>query len=355
MPLKTLRAATWRHPRPVLAAKAAVAAGAAWLVVQPLGGFVDDYPYYAPLGAVVAMSTSVVESARSAAQAVAAIVTGAALAFGVDALPLPGAAAVAAGIGLGVIVAGARFFGTMGSWVPFATLFVLIVGGAHPMGYAVAYGGLTALGAAIGVVVNLALPQLPLTPAAMAQERLRGQLADQLDLLADGLASEDVLSRDDWARLRLALEPDVRRAEDLLRAATESRRANWRARRWAEVADRREEQARALQRLTGCIDEVIALVVDVRTSMHADDLVAAQLRERATAAFRAVAEMLRTVDGEPEDPDGPDAPAAASTRAAGAVARLAEDAGRAGAAAGHRYLAAAAIAVTLHQAVEAWS
>lgn len=345
----------WRHPRLVLAVKAAAASGLAWLFIQPLGGFVDDYPYYAPLGAIVAMSTSIVGSVRSAAQAVAAIVTGAALAFGVDVLPLPEAIAVAAGIGIGVVVAGARVFGTMGSWVSFTTLFVLIVGGAHPVRYAAAYGSLTALGAAFGVIVNLAFPQLPLTPAVMAQDRLRDRLADQLDLLADGLGSEEVLSADNWARLRLALEPHARRAEDLVRAAAESRRGNWRARRWADAADRREERARALQRLTGCVDEVIALVGDVRTSVHADDTVAAQLRVRATATFRSVAGLLRAVEDETVNPDGPDAPGPAWARAAREVALLAEDAGRAGAAGGHRYLAAAAIAVTLHQAVEAWA
>ena len=46
------------RPRTLLALKAAVAAGLAWLVVLPFSGVADDYPYYAPLGAVVATSTS---------------------------------------------------------------------------------------------------------------------------------------------------------------------------------------------------------------------------------------------------------------------------------------------------------
>jgi uncharacterized membrane protein YgaE (UPF0421/DUF939 family) len=350
-----LRSAAWRHPRLLLAGKTALAAGAAWLLVQPFGGFVDDYPYYAPLGAVVATSTSVVGAARTAAQAVAAILAGAALAVTVNALPLAEPLAIAIGIGIGVLVAGVRGFGTMGSWVPFATLFVLLIGSDDPAEYVAAYGGLTALGAALGVAVNLVVPQLPLTPATLAQERLREQLADQLDLLADGLDHAEPLSPDDWAELRLALHPQARRVEELVQATSEARRANWRARRWAEAADRGEEQARALQRLTGCVDEVISLVGDVRTAVHADEELAAGLRERSSAALRAVAAMLRSVEGEAEEGEEPDAPLTASGHAADAVAHLAEEASRAAGAGGERYLGAAAIAVSLQQAVDAWS
>ena len=353
--LESMRAGIWRRPRLTLAVKTGVAAGAAWLLVQPLGGFVDDYPYYAPLGAVVAMSTSVVASVRTAAGAVAAIVAGAVLAVAIDALPLPGPAAITVGIGLGVLVAAAPIFGTMGGWVPLATLFVLIIGGRDPWRYAAAYGGLTAVGGAVGAVFNLAFPQLPLTPAALAQQRLRGQLADQLDLIADGLEREQVLSPEGWAELRLALEPEAHRAEELVRAASEARRANWRAARWAQAADRREEQARALQQLTGCVDEVMVLVGDVRTSVHADGELAAHLRQRTTAALRAVATMLRTVERGTDQADEPDAAATAVEDASNAVAELAEEAGRAGAAGGDRFLAVAAIAVALHRAVEAWS
>lgn len=354
MPIHSLRSAAWRRPRLALAAKSAGAAGAAWLLVQPFGGFVDDYPYYAPLGAVVVMSTSVVGSVRSAAQAVAAIATGAALAFAVDMLPLPGAVAIAIGIGVGVLVGAAPAFGAMQGWVPLATLFVLIIGGNDPWRYAAAYAGLTAVGAALGIAVNLAFPQLPLTPAQLAQDRLREQLADQLDLLADGLENEQVLSDEDWNELRLALRPQARRVEDLVNAAAEARRVNWRAPRWTEAADRREERARALQRLTGCVDEIIALVGDTRSPVHAGDRHAASLRPCTVTALRAVAAMLRTVDGTTGPADATEASATAAAQADRAVTDLAHEAARVTSADG-RYLPAAAVAVTLHQAVEAWT
>ena len=150
MAWSSLRSGAWRRPRLLLALKTAIAAGVAWAVVQPLGGFVADYPYYAPLGVVVATSTSIVASVRTAVQSVAAIFTGAVLAVLVDVLPVPGAIAIAVGIGVGVVVAAAPLFGSMGSWVPLATLFVLIIGGDHPWRYAAASRCCTTARAACG-------------------------------------------------------------------------------------------------------------------------------------------------------------------------------------------------------------
>ena len=348
------RLATRRHPRVPLALKAAIAAAAAWLLVQPLGGFVDRYPFYAPLGAVVAMSRSVVGSVRRSAQAVAGIAVGASVGLVVLALPGPEVVALALGIAASVLLAGLAFFGPMGSWVPIATLFELIASRGDPWNYAAAYLGLTALGACVGLVANLVLPQLPLTPAAAAQDRLRAALADQLDLLAEGLADEDVLEQDDWAAMRLGLEQQAREVEELAAQAEEARRGSWVARRWAAESDRGTEQARALQRLTGCVDEVVRLVGDARTGVHADDRVAAEVRTAIASAMRAVAVMLRSVDhGVGAQEQGPDALPAAVRQAERDVVGLRRGTALA-VAKDDRYLAAAAIAVSLEQAVDAW-
>ena len=71
---------------------------------------------------------------------------------------------------------------------------------------------------------------MPLTPAAIAQERLREELADQLERLAEGLASARVLSREEWQEHRLALGPQARRVEELIAQAMDARRGNWRSR-----------------------------------------------------------------------------------------------------------------------------
>src|SRR3712207_5602847 len=96
-----LGAVLGRHPRLPLALKCAVAAALAWLLVLPLGGVADDYPYYAPLGAVVAVGTTVVSSVRASVQGLLALLLGAVLSIGVGSLPLPDVVAIAAVVGVG--------------------------------------------------------------------------------------------------------------------------------------------------------------------------------------------------------------------------------------------------------------
>jgi uncharacterized membrane protein YgaE (UPF0421/DUF939 family) len=326
------------HPDFFRAVKAAVAAMLAWLLVQPIGGFVQDYPYYAPLGALAVVSISVVRSVRSSIEVVLAILLGAAIALAVQLLPLPEPLPLGLAIVIGSVIAG--FAGTMGSWVPLAALFVLLAGESDPIEYTAAYGGLTALGALVGVAVNLLFPQLPLTPAAMAQERLRAQLADQLDELATALEQE-IVGEKDWNSLRAALTRTARDAETLMAEARDAQRANWKAARWAETADRHDTRAAALQRLTGCVDEVIALVADQRAEIRNDDAAAAELRATAARALRAVAALLRD--------------SCATEDAGGAVSELRGRVVQAQASTGDHHFAAAAIVLNLEQAVEAWT
>lgn len=127
-------ALAWRTRLP-RALKAALAATLAWLVVQPLGGPADQYAYYAPLGAVIAISVTVVDSASAAVQGVVAILLGAALAVLAVEL-VPGTpAGLAAVVLLGTVVAGWWRLGDMGSWVPIAALFVLTIGSSGLVDY----------------------------------------------------------------------------------------------------------------------------------------------------------------------------------------------------------------------------
>ncbi|HEU5038890.1 MAG TPA: aromatic acid exporter family protein [Nocardioides sp.] len=340
-PARRLRAASQAHPGWFLAAKAGLAAMVAWLVVQPLG-ITDAYPYYAPLGALVAVSTSVVGSVRTSLQAVVALLLGAGLALIVEVLPVPEPLALGLAIVVASMVAGWRALGGMASWVPFAALFVLIAGASDPIEYAGAYIGLTSAGALVGVVVNLLLPQLPLTPAALAQDRLRAALADQLDQLATAL-DEHVLGEHDWAALRRTLAHAARDAEDLTDQARDAARANWNAPRWSAWVEHRDARLRALQRLAGSVDEVVALVSEQRTEIDRDDDVAAALRSAAARAFRSVAALLRN------------STEVAADRARTAVADLRALVFRAQAESDAPHFAAAAITLNLEQAVDAWS
>lgn len=76
------------HPRWAMAVKAAIAATLLWLIVRPWGGVADDYPYYAPFGAAIAVSATVARSFTITIRSIAAILIGALLAFGAAQVPL---------------------------------------------------------------------------------------------------------------------------------------------------------------------------------------------------------------------------------------------------------------------------
>lgn len=342
---------TWEHPRWLLALKTALATGLAWLFVSPVGGFLDDYAYYAPMGAAVAMSTTVVGSVRTSVQAIGAMLVGAVVAVGVSATDPPVPLGIGLVIAIATLLAGIRSLGAMGGWILVTALFVLVLGGAHPVRYIAAYVGLTAFGAVLATAVNALLPQLPLAPVAKAQARLRRALAGELDDLAEGLTADRLLDEHDLERLRRSIEPHVEELRELVGEANEARRANWRAGRWSEAADRRYEQARALERLAGCVDEVGTLVSDQRAAVHSDDERGEELRAAMAHAMRAVASMLRSADEDAREEDADLGPTQVADAAVEdlrlLVARLATSS--------DQHLSASAVWVNLQRAVEAWS
>jgi uncharacterized membrane protein YgaE (UPF0421/DUF939 family) len=312
-----------------------------------MGGLGGHYSYYAPLGAVVAMTTAVVDSVRSSAQAVLAICLGAAISLLVIFADVPVPMDLAVALVVAVLVGGWSRVGPMSTWVPLAAMFVLVAGADHPLRYTAAYAGLTALGAAVGIGVNMLLPQLPLSPSAIAQDRLRRELARELETLANALERE-IVKDQDWAGLRAELARHAHHSEALMLRVRESRRANWYADHYAETTERNDQRARALQRLSGSVDQVIALITDQRTDIRRDEPASAELRACVSSAIAAVAAMVREGDADPEGA------AEASTRARESVERLSHQVVQTQSRSPLPHLAAAAIALDLEQAVDAW-
>lgn len=349
-PLRRVRSFAWMHPRLGTALKTACAAGISWLLVRPVGGFVHDYPYYAPLGAVVAMSWTIAGSVRYSLQVVSAIVLGALLALAARAVAIQEILAIMLVIAVGALLGGWRRLGTMGSWVPVAALFVLIVGGTDPWRYVLAYGGLTGVGAAVSTVLNAALPQLPLGPAAQAERVLRREIVHQLEELARGLEAVEPLTGDEWDMFCDRLDPHARELHELVAVGMEARRGNWRAARRQDLAERRHDHARAFRSLTNCVEAVVALVSDPGVFLHEDHDDAAQLRAASAAALRATAGM---VSADPDDTAEEDR-TVAWKEADAAVAGLEAMASGMIAAAGRRYLPAGGVAANLRRAVQEW-
>lgn len=289
-----------RHPRPALAAKVALAAAVAWMVVQPFEGVAAQYPYYAPFGAVVAVSTTVVSSARESAQSILAILVGAGVALAVESWLGHSVVTVAVVVGLGTLLAGWRRLGSMASWVPVSALFVLILGSADPEQYVAAYAGLTALGAAIGVGINLVLPPLP-AGSTEALDRLRDTLVEQLEELAEALLSERPLSLAEWEERARTMEQAREQTRATVQIAAEGQRANWRARRWRHYLQRQYAAAVTLEQLPFIVEDVTAILAH-ETGAQETIPWGAPLRPRIAHVLQSAADLLRSVDGDGAGP-----------------------------------------------------
>ena len=277
------------------AVRTALAAIIAWVVVQPWGGLADQYPYYAPMGAVIAVTATVAGSFRETWRTALAIGIGAVLALLTTPLHLVLQLGVV--VGLGTVISGWRRLGDTAGWVPIAGLFVLLFGQGNPWGSPTAYMGLTTLGAAIGLVVNAVWPPLPLGATRKATDRLRALLADQLDILAEALSGDTLPDPDEWGRRVHRIDPVLYQMRDLVATLRDSRRANWRARRWRESNDVAERQAQALDAMAFLVEDVTWFLTDREHAGRDDVAIGPRQRPSTAELLRRVAAVLRSMDG----------------------------------------------------------
>ncbi|WP_129339422.1 hypothetical protein [Cellulomonas endophytica] len=300
------------HPRPALALRAAAAAAAAWWLARVLPGTAAaDYPYYAPMGAVIASSTTLAGSARESSQAVVAIALGGGIGLLADLAGDPGSVLVVAlAVAGGVLAAGWRWLGANGSWVPVAALFTLVVG-AGEGAYVGAYAGLTLLGALVGTAVVLLLPPLPVAPARAALATARRAVGRGLAATAELLEEPTPPDAGTWRRHRVRLDPDLAAARREVALATEGARANPRARRRRDDLAALVRQADVLARVARLVDDVVDLLTEEENRDVDVPVLGPALRPPAARVLRATAEVLATTTGGEVDPE-----AAARARAA---------------------------------------
>ena len=222
------------QPRLLLAVKAALAAALAYWLAPHVPGVAAEYPYYAPLGAVIAMYPTIKASLRQGVQTLLGLVVGIVLATVVFSLQegQPGVLAVAAVVGVGTLLAGIRRLGAGRDWVLTAGLFVLLLGGsATTEGDQADYSTGYVIQVAVGVVVGLTVNYLLVPPlyAGRADERLRSlqaSLADRTDDVAAVFEARWPLEGDDWERRVAELPGTLRRVRDAVQYADESRHLN---------------------------------------------------------------------------------------------------------------------------------
>lgn len=290
-----------RNPVPglavALAFRAALAAVLAWTLVLPFGGLADDYPYYAPLGAVVAVSTTVVRSLRTSLEVFVALAIGALLAVSVHLLGLPSPVAVGLVVGLGTLASAHPWLGTMGSWAPVSALFVLILGGDHPRDFVLGYLGFTTLGAAVGSALNLAFPPLLLSDTRHTQDTLRDDLVDHLRRMADAVDEGRPPPADRLTAAHDSLRHRSRTIEDSIAQAVEGPPVNWRVHRWRDSAEQLREQGRALVALSLLVTEMSDMLARQAAGESARAPWASDLTVPTASVLRAVADVLASVEG----------------------------------------------------------
>lgn len=241
------------HPFRSNAVRAAVAGAIAWWLTALLPAPLNEYPYYAPMGAVLAVSTNPVASVRTALQAAAAIGLGGLVAIGVDTLgDARSVPVMAAAVLVAMLLSGLRFLGTMGSLVPTAAIFALLLGGGEAT-FVWAYATVVSLGALVTLAVTLVSPGQPLILVGRrlgwAREALAARIEDCIRELQDpySLAGPD--------------DHGIARSLDLARATMDdvmdSRRGNPRVRRHREKVELARNQLRAWERINTMLGVLI--------------------------------------------------------------------------------------------------
>lgn len=297
------------NPRWSMAVKASVAAALAWYVGVLAPAPFSDYPYYAPLGAVIATSTTVARSVRETAQTTGAILLGVVIARLADAFLDPGALSIALVVCLATLGAGWSRLGEMGAYVTTTALFVLVIGSGDPGDFVGAYAGLVVAGALVGIGVNFAFPPLPLSPSDVALDGLRDTLADQLDSLADGLRGDRPPTAEEWDDRRFAIRPVLEKSRAAVAYAGEASKGNWHARRYSAWSVAQARRSVMLEKHANLVDHLTNLLTETETQTARDPALGPDLRPPAADALAEYAAALRALEVSTDDsiPDPPTA------------------------------------------------
>jgi uncharacterized membrane protein YccC len=262
-------------------------------------GVTNDYPYYAPFGALISMYPTLMSSVRSGLQTLLGLAVGIGLAALVLLTVGPSLWSIIAVVGIGVLVSGTGWFGIGREYIPMAALFVLIIGGADAEDYSLGYVTQTAVGVVVGLAVNLIIPPAPLVSDAAARiDAFQQRLAAHLDDIAAALTEQWPPERGGWMQDAGALAETSRSLRDALAEADESRRGNLRALRGR--ADTSSEHARLemlvevvhqIRDISGCLSDTI----NERPSAFPLD---PDLVDPLSDACRAVADLLGSEDDD---------------------------------------------------------
>jgi hypothetical protein len=282
--------------------KAALAAGIAFYIAPFMPGSAADYPYYAPLGALVAMYENVSGSMRQGLQTLVGLALGIGLAFMLFSLGEPSPLTVAIVMGLGVILAGLPRIGSGSDWIPTAALLVLLVGGHDPDRFSFGYLVQMGAGVTVGIVVNLLVfPPLHFKAAALSIAEHRLALSRQMADMALALKENWPPEHEDWSRRSDALAASARSVRLAVEKADASRRANPRRRLHPRDMELDYRNLRDLERITFHVQDVTQVLSDVIWAEDTPFVVPDKYTAPLSAAMAAVGDVLRSAEEEPAE------------------------------------------------------
>ncbi|MUK00595.1 FUSC family protein [Vibrio cholerae] len=281
------------HPQLLLAGKAAVAAALAWSIALAIPGEASQYPYYAPLGALLAMYPTVAGTLKSGLQTVVGLAIGIVLAYIAVWAGDPDWLTIAFVVGMGVLLAGAlkRTAGG-GSGIASAGLFVLVIGNDN-VGYSFGYLVQTVVGVGVGLAVSaLILPPLNINDAVGQMSRLRRTAARQLQEM--GAALEEDWAADDprWAQRRADLTASARNAREALHYAQESGKGNVRRRLHPRDLKRDYRHVEVLEVVASHTLNITNLLQDALHGTERERPLPDALRQPLREAFTTVGNVL---------------------------------------------------------------
>lgn len=292
--------------RVLLAFKAAVAVGLSWFLAPYMPGVADDYPYYAPLGALVTMYPTFMGSVRTGLQTLAGLLLGVLLATGVLLLENPNIVTISLAVGVGVLLAGLPRLGAGREYVPIATLLVLIIGGQDAETFSLGYGIQMGLGVLVGLAVNVTIfPPLKLDAARLRISRGRNALINQLEDVARALVEQWPPEHEEWAGRQHLLEAAVVDIRGVVQEARESHQANPRAYRRSRnrlVSESFDDLA-VLENITFHVRNLSEVLAAAIWEGPLALRLSPELCEPLSHCLQATAEVVRAWDEETADDD----------------------------------------------------
>lgn len=290
--------------RLLLSVKAGLAAAIAWSIALAVPGVAAEYPYYAPLGAIVSMYPTIAGSARQAAQTLAGLVAGILLALPVILLGNPSVVSVALVVGIGVLLAGLPKLGAGKDWLPMAALFVLLLGGDDADGYSLGYTLQMLVGIGVGLSINmLVFPPLHLNGVVQGLDQLRTALARQLADMGAAIEEKWPPEHEQWASRRNQLSQLSQEARNAVQLADSSRHGNLRRRRYNRDLGADYHALQSMERIAFYVEDMTEVLADAIWDQDAIEQLPVSLGDPLAHATSLTARAVEVWDAE--DPSTP--------------------------------------------------